>query len=166
MADCSNADGGELETFVHVAEHRRGQGGYEGYSLPGVGWGIAVSCDGYAPGYLLRSRCSVSFRGEPGLAFWEASQRILRCLMGATYLLLVYYASSSPIHCFTTYSDADLGGNPDTSRSTGGLAPTLTCRLSSTGSKYTTASKVGCEVMWMRYLLDEFDMVWRSRLRY
>lgn len=166
MADCSNADGGELETFVHVAKHCRGQGGYEGHSSPGVGWGVAVSCGGYAPRYLLRSRCSVSFLGVPGLACWEASQGILRCLRGTTYLLLVYSTSSSSIHRFTTYSDADLGGNPDNSRSTGGLAPTLTCRLSSTMSEYTTVSKVGCEVMWMRYLLDEFDMIWWSRLRY
>ena len=28
--------------------------------------------------------------------------------------------------------------------------------LSSTESEYTTVSKVGCEVMWMRYLLGEF----------
>jgi len=27
--------------------------------------------------------------------------------------------------------------------------------LSSTESKYTTASKVGCEIVWMRYLLEE-----------
>ena len=27
--------------------------------------------------------------------------------------------------------------------------------LSSTESEYTTASKVGCEVVWMRYLLEE-----------
>ena len=28
--------------------------------------------------------------------------------------------------------------------------------LSSTELEYTTVSKVGCEVMWMRYLLGEF----------
>ena len=63
---------------------------------------------------------------ESDLAHWQAGQRISLCLRCTTHLLLVHSASFSPIHRFTTYSDADLGGNPDNSSSTGGLAFTLT----------------------------------------
>jgi len=81
---------------------------------------------------------------------------------------LVYSRTSLP-DLFTTYSDADLTGNPDNGRSTGGFAVCIGggavqwgsrlqphVSLSSTESEYTTLSKVGCEVMWMRYLLGEF----------
>ena len=116
----------------------------------------------YAVGVLCR------FVENPGMAHWEAGKRILRYLRGTSSLSLVY-SSTSPVHRFTTFSDADLGGNPDNSRSTGGFAICMAGgavqwgsrlhphgSLSSTESDYTTVSKVGCEVMWMRYLLDEF----------
>ena len=80
---------------------------------------------------------------------------------------LVYSHSSAP-DLFTTYSDANLSRNPDNSHSTGGFAVCISrgavqwgsklqphVSLPSTKSKYTTASKVGCEVVWMRYLLEE-----------
>ena len=117
----------------------------------------------YAVGVLCR------FVENPGTAHWEAGKRILRYLRGTVPLSLVYSAPRSPVHRFTTFSDADLGGNPDNSRSTGGFAICMAggavqwgsrlhphVSLSSTESEYTTVSKVGCEVMWMRYLLDEF----------
>src|SRR5260370_41311463 len=78
------------------------------------------------------------------------------------------YSGHSSANTFTTYSDADLSGNPDNSRSTGGFVVCFgggavqwgSClqphgSLSSTESEYTTASKVRCEIMWMRYLLEE-----------
>jgi len=80
---------------------------------------------------------------------------------------------------FTTYSDADLSGNPDNSRSTGGFAVCFGggavqwgsrlqphVSLSSTESEYMMASKVGCEIMWMRYLLEElgYDVSCASQL--
>jgi len=91
---------------------------------------------------------------------------------------LVYSSHSSP-STFTTYSDANLSGNPDNSQSTGGFAVCFGggtiqwgshlqphVSLSSTESEYTTASKVGCEVMWMRYLLEElgYNVSHASRL--
>jgi len=80
---------------------------------------------------------------------------------------LVYSRTTSP-DLFTTYSDADLSGTRTTvaprvaSRSVSGggatqwgsrLQPHVS--LSSTESEYTTASKVGCEVMWTRYLFED-----------
>ena len=80
---------------------------------------------------------------------------------------LVYSQQLSP-DLFTTFSDADLSRNPDNSRSTGGfvicigggttqwgshLQPHVS--LSSCESEYTTASKVGCEIVWTRYLFEQ-----------
>jgi hypothetical protein len=69
---------------------------------------------------------------------------------------------------FTTYSGADLSENPDNSQSTGSFAICVGggaiqwgsrlqphVSLSSTESEYTTASKVGYEVMWMQYLFEQ-----------
>ena len=118
----------------------------------------------YAVGVLCR------FVENPGTVHWEAGKCILHYLRGTTSLSLVYSSLSSPVHHFTTFSDADLGGNPDNSCLTGGFAICMAgsavqwgsrlhphVSLSSTESEYTTVSKVGCEVMWMWYLLDEFS---------
>jgi hypothetical protein len=126
----------------------------------------------YAVGVLCR------FVENLGPDHWHAAKRVLRYLKGTVPLRLVYSASSSP-NSFVTYSDADLGGNPDNSQSTGGFAICIGdgavqwgsrlhphVSLSSTESEYTTASKVGCEVVWMRYLLEElgYDMTRPSSL--
>jgi len=84
-----------------------------------------------------------------------------------THMQLVYSQSPTP-DLFTTYSDADLSGNPDNSCSTGRFAICMgggaiqwgSClqphvSLLSTKSEYTTASKVRCEVIWMKYLFKE-----------
>jgi hypothetical protein len=107
------------------------------------------------------------FVENPGLAHWYAAKRVLRYLKGTTHMKLIYSRRTTP-DLFTTYSDADLSGNPDNSRSTGGFAICVGggatqwgsrlqphVSLSSTESEYTTASKVGCEIMWMRYLFGE-----------
>jgi len=93
-------------------------------------------------------------------------------------LKLVYSCSTSPDR-FIAYSDTDLSGNPDNCRSTGGFAVCIGSgaaqwgsrlqphvSLSSTESEYTIASKVGCEVMWMRHLFEEigYDMARPSPL--
>ena len=108
------------------------------------------------------------FIDNPGEAHWNAAKHILRYLKGLIDILLIYSGSLSP-DLFTTFSDTDLGGNPDNSHSTGGFAICIGggavqwgsrlhphVSLSSTELEYTTVSKVGCEVMWMRYLLDAF----------
>ncbi len=120
----------------------------------------------YAVGVLCR------FVENPGHLHWGATKRLLRYLKGSIGLKLVYSSASSP-DAFTTYSDADLSGNPDNSRSTGGFMISIGngavqwgshlqshVSLSSTESEYTIASKVACEVMWMHHLLEEigYDM--------
>jgi len=114
----------------------------------------------YAVGVLCR------FVDNPGPLHWGAAKRVLHYLKGSIGLKLVYSRTSSPDK-FVTFSDADLSGNPDNSRSTGGFAICMGggavqwgsrlqphVSLSSTESEYTIASKVGCEVMWMRYFFE------------
>jgi hypothetical protein len=115
----------------------------------------------YAVGVLCR------FVENPGLEHWHAAKRVLRYLQGTIHMKLSYSRLPTP-DLFVTYSDADLSGNPDNSRSTGGFAVCIGggavqwgsrlqphVSLSSTESEYTMASKVSCEVMWMRYLFQE-----------
>src|SRR5258706_11518912 len=112
----------------------------------------------YAIGMLCR------FVENPGPEHWGVAKRILRYLKGTLGLKLVYSHTTSKDR-FVTYSDADLSRNPDNLRSTGGFAICMGgatvqwgsrlqphILLSSTESEYTIASKVTCEIMWMRYL--------------
>ena len=109
---------------------------------------------------------------------WNAAKRVLRYLKGTIDMRLVYSRWTTP-DPFVTYSDADLSGNSDNSRSTGGFAVYVGggatqwgsrlqphVSLSSSESEYTTASKVGCEVLWMRYLFEQlgYEMSWPSPL--
>ncbi len=123
---------------------------------------VATRCDiSYAVGVLC------CFVDNPGHHHWGTTKRLLQYLKGTVDLKLVYLSSHSPDH-FTTYSDADLSGNPENSRSMGGfmvsvgggavqwgshLQPHVS--LSSTKSKYTIMSKVGCEVVWMQHFFEE-----------
>jgi hypothetical protein len=113
--------------------------------------------------HLLCYRRACRFVDNPGPLHWGAAKRVLHYLKGSIGLKLIYSRTPSPDK-FATFSDADLSGNPDNSRSTGGFAICVRggvvqwgsrlqphVSLSSTESEYTIASKVGCEVMWMRY---------------
>jgi hypothetical protein len=51
---------------------------------------------------------------------WFAAKHVLRYLRGTVNMKLVYSWQSS-LDLFTTYSNADLSGNPGNSRSTGGF---------------------------------------------
>ncbi len=62
----------------------------------------------YAVGVLCR------FVENPGPAHWHAVKHVLWYLRGSTDMRLVYSSHSLP-STFTTYSDADLSGNPDNS---------------------------------------------------
>ncbi|CAG8631360.1 2345_t:CDS:1, partial [Acaulospora colombiana] len=107
------------------------------------------------------------FGANPGLPHVAALKHLLRYLAGTVNYKLVYDPIPST-DAFVTYADADLGGNVDNSRSTGGFAIMIgsgavnwgsrlqrQVSLSSTESEYTNASAVGCEVIWTRYLLED-----------
>jgi len=109
---------------------------------------------------------------KPGPKHWAAVKHLLRYLK-STRLLKLHYGPSEVDEPFVTYCDADLGGNPDNSRSTAGYCIRVGSgvvmwgsrlqrhtSLSSTESEYTTASAAGCELIWMRYFFEEigYDM--------
>jgi hypothetical protein len=115
----------------------------------------------YAVGVLCR------FNENPGPMHWSAVKHVIQYLKGTINLRLTYSPTSSN-DLFITHCDADLGGNPDNSRSTAGFVAQIGggavmwssrlqrhTSLSSTESEYTTASAAGVEVMWLRYLLEE-----------
>jgi hypothetical protein len=124
------------------------------------------------------------FNANPGPKHWAAVKHLLRYLKGTKDLRLVYspVPSNEPFNShyagspepkttddlFTTHCDADLGGNPDNSRSTAGYVMHVGSgavmwgsrlqkhvSLSSTESEYTTASSAAREVIWMRYFMEE-----------
>ena len=103
----------------------------------------------------------------PGPQHWNTAKRVLR-YVHQTQNLKSTYSPSSPSDPFVVYCDADLGGDPSTSRSTAGYITRIASvtviwgsifhrntSLSSTEAKYTTASAAGTELMWMCYFLEE-----------
>jgi hypothetical protein len=118
------------------------------------------------------------FIENPGMDHWHVVKCVLCYLRGTIHMKLIY-SHIDLLDLFTTYSNADLSGNPDNSQLMGGsvvcigggvtqwgscLQPHVS--LSSTESEYTTASKVSCEIMWTRYLFKElgYDVLHPSPL--
>src|SRR5277367_4314992 len=108
------------------------------------------------------------FNSSPGIKHWKAVQHLFRYLKGSLDYKLVYSPTDSA-QLFTTYSDADHGGNPDNGRSTGGYAILIggasvswssrlqsVVSLSTTEAEYIAAVEAGKEIIWMRNLLTEF----------
>ena len=69
----------------------------------------------YAVGVLAR------FSADPGAAHWKAAKHLCRYLQGTKDYKLTYAPDPSCTQLFTTYSDADHGGNPDNGKSTSGM---------------------------------------------
>ncbi len=67
----------------------------------------------YAVGVLSR------FSSNPGMAHWNAVKHLMRYLQGTKDFKLTYAPDGSSDR-FTTYSDADFAGEPDSKRSTSG----------------------------------------------
>ena len=122
----------------------------------------------YAVGVLAR------FNQNPGIEHWKAVKHLFRYLKGSLDFKLVYGPSDSP-QLFTTYTDADHGGNPDNGRSTGGYAIIIgggavswssrlqpVVSLSTTEAEYIAAVEAGKEIIWMRNLLTEFGFNFTS----
>jgi hypothetical protein len=115
----------------------------------------------YAAGVLAR------FNSNPGLPHWQAVKHVLRYLKGTIDHKIVYEPSNSS-ELFTTYSDADHGGNPDNGRSTGGYVVKMgsgavswssklqgLVALSTTEAEHISAVEAGKEILWMRQFMGE-----------
>lgn len=107
------------------------------------------------------------FNANPGIPHWLALKHLLHYLKGTTDLKLVYRPTSSP-HAFTTFCDADHGGDKDSGRSTGAylvcvgsgavnwsskLQPVVT--LSTTEAEFIAAVEAGKEIVWLRTIFSE-----------
>ncbi len=115
----------------------------------------------YAVGVLSR------FSSNPGMAHWNAVKHLMRYLQGTKDFKLTY-APDGPSDRFTTYSDADFAGEPDSKRSTSGYvikmgtgAVSWASRLqsiqtlSTTEAEYVSAVAAAQEALWMKNLFFE-----------
>jgi hypothetical protein len=108
------------------------------------------------------------FMSKPGPAHWKAAKHLFRYLRGSVDYRLTYAPDPSSSHLFTTYFDADHGGNPDNGRSTSAYAVKMgtgavswmsrlqsIVALSTTEAEFISAVSAGQEIVWMRSFLGE-----------
>jgi hypothetical protein len=115
------------------------------------------------------------FSKNPGKTHWSALKRLLRYLKGTLDVVLRYSPDSSSNELFTSYCDADHGGNPDNGCSTSGFVIKmgtgaiswmsrlqLFITLSTTEAEYVAAVSAGQEIMWLRHLFTELGFQFDS----
>jgi hypothetical protein len=108
------------------------------------------------------------FMSKPGPAHWKAAKHLFRYLRGSVDYRLTYAPDPSSTQLFTTYSDADHGGNPDNGRSTSAYVVKMgtgavswmsrlqsIVALSTTEAEFSSAVSAGQEIVWMRSFLGE-----------
>ena len=108
------------------------------------------------------------FNKNPGPGHWKAVKHLFRYLKGTMDLKLTYAPDPNITELFTTYSDADHGGNPDNGRSTGGYVVKVgtgaiswssrlqtIVALSTTEAEYIAATSAGQEILWLRNFFRE-----------
>ena len=99
---------------------------------------------------------------------WRAVKHLFRYLKGTIDYKLTY-SPSSDNELFTSYTDADHTGCPDTGRSTSGYVIKMgsgaiswssrlqtIVALSTTKAEFVAAISAGQEILWLRNLLLEF----------
>ncbi|KAH9303948.1 hypothetical protein KI387_008352 [Taxus chinensis] len=116
----------------------------------------------FAVSYLSR------FLSKPKLIHWGAAKRVLRYVKGTLDFGILYQRVAD----FTLigYTDSDWGGSVDTRRSTTGYIFSLgsgviswqsklqpTVAISSTEAEYKAAVSAGCEAVWLRQILVDFQ---------
>jgi hypothetical protein len=108
------------------------------------------------------------FMSKPSHAHWKAAKHLFCYLCSSVDYRLTYAPNSSSSQLFTTYSNADHGGNPDSGCSTSayvvkmgtGTVSWMSCLqsivvLSTTEAKFISAVSAGQEIVWMRSFLGE-----------
>jgi hypothetical protein len=108
------------------------------------------------------------FMSKLGPAHWKAAKHLFRYLRGSIDYRLTYAPDPSSLQLFTTYSDADHGGNPDNGRSTSAYVVKMgtgavswmshlqsIVALSTTEAEFISAVSAGQEIVWMRSFLGE-----------
>jgi hypothetical protein len=108
------------------------------------------------------------FMSKPGPAHWKAAKHLFRYLCSSVDHRLTYRPDPSSLQLFTTYSDADHGGNPDNGHSTSAYVVKMgtgavswmsrlqsIVALSTAEAKFISAVSAGQEIVWMRSFLGE-----------
>ena len=108
------------------------------------------------------------FSKNPGMTHWKAVKHLFRYVKG-TLGYKITYAPSPEDELFTSYTDADHAGCPDTGRSTSGYAIKMgtgaiswssrlqtIVALSTTEAEFVAAVSAGQEMLWLQNLLTEF----------
>ena len=117
----------------------------------------------YAVGVLAR------FNSNPGIPLWKAVKHVFRYLKGTLDYKLTYGPISTTSQVtFSTYSDADHGGDKDSGRSTGAYIVKMgtgaiswssklqtMVTLSTIEAEYIAAVSAGQEILWLCNLLSE-----------
>ena len=111
------------------------------------------------------------FNSNPGEAHWKAVKHLFRYLKGTVDLKLTYRPNPSSADPFTTFCDADHGGNKDNGRSTGGYVVLMgtgainwssklqaIVTLSTTEAEFISAVEAGKDIIWTRQILSELGM--------
>jgi hypothetical protein len=109
------------------------------------------------------------FNSNPGMRHWQAVKHLFRYLKGTMDYELTYSPTTSPSgEMFSSYSDADHGGDKDSGRSTGAYVIKMgtgaiswssklqtVVALSTTEAEYLAAVSAGQEIIWLWNLLSE-----------
>jgi hypothetical protein len=108
------------------------------------------------------------FMSKPGPAHWKAAKHLFRYLSGSVNYRLTYAPDPRSSQLFTTFSDADHGGNPDNGRSTSAYVAKMgtgavswmlrlqyIVALSTTEAEFISAVSAGQVIVWMRLFLGE-----------
>ena len=119
------------------------------------------------------------FSQNPGMTHWKAVKHLFRYIKGTLDYKLTY-SPCGDSELFSSFTDADHAGCPDTGRSTSGYvikmgtgAVSWSSRLqslvalSTTEAEFVAAVSAGQEMLWLRNLLTEFgyDVSSASKLR-
>jgi hypothetical protein len=172
MSDC-NPIGTPMDPGAHLSSSMSPQSPEELKAMQDVPYLSAVGTLQYLatstrPDISFAVGVLARFNKNPGIEHWKAVKHLFRYLKGSLDHKLVYGPTDSS-QLFTTYTDADHGGNPDNGRSTGGYAIIIgggavswssrlqpVVSLSTTEAEYIAAVEAGKEIIWMRNLLTEF----------
>ncbi|KAL3645031.1 hypothetical protein CASFOL_010211 [Castilleja foliolosa] len=108
------------------------------------------------------------FMEKPYSNHWEAAKRILRYVKG-TIDYGIFYEKNAYIK-LSGFTDSDLGGSVDDSKSTSGYVFNLgsgaiswsskkqpIVALSTTEAEYIAASSAGCQIIWLRGILESLN---------
>lgn len=138
--------------------------------------GLLYIAQGTRPDIAYAVNCVSKFNNNPGKAHWTAVKRIMRYLKGTITAKLEYSKDDS--REVTGYCDADWANDCDDRRSTTGYCfvrqngaiswsskRQKTIALSTTEAEYMSLSSITQEAVWLRQLLNEFNLDGHSSMK-